>query len=284
MNQKNIHWYPGHMKKAFQELEGRLKLIDVVIEICDARAPISSRNPFLSQILQNKKKVIVLSKKDMVESSLLSPFIDAYKKEGLVLPFDIYTPSDIKKLKILIEESAIEKREKEKRKGLKPQPIKVMVVGIPNVGKSSLINALVGKESASKANKPGHTRAQQWIRSLKEFDLLDTPGILPPHYEDKLIATHLAWIGAIPEEILPIEELFDSLIAFLLPKYQKEIATRFHLEEDSFSSLTALKEGIAKSRGLLLKEGKYDLDAVEKVFLKEFKEGKIVHTIVDTLC
>ena len=283
MNQKNIHWYPGHMKKAFQELETKLKVIDVVIEICDARAPISSRNPFLKEILKGKKKILVLSKKDFVEPSALLPYIKEYEKEGFVLPMNIFYKEDVLLLKHRIEEIASEKREKEKRKGIKPQPIRVMVVGIPNVGKSSLINALVGKESAAKANKPGFTKAQQWVKSLKGFDLLDTPGVLPPHYEDKKTALHLALIGAIPEEILPVEELFDALVTRLMPRYKKEIAERFHLKEEEINC-TNLKEKIAQSRGFLLKEGKYDIEHAERVFLKEFKEGKIALVIVDSLC
>lgn len=284
MNKKNIHWYPGHMKKAFDELETRLKVIDVVIEICDSRAPISSRNPFLDVILKDKKRIIVLSKKDLSDIDLLTPFIHKYEEEGFVLPFDVHNKNDIKELKRLIEKSSLEKRLKEQKKGMKPQPIRVMVIGIPNVGKSSLINALVGKQSASKANKPGHTRAQQWIRSLKDIELLDTPGILPPHYEDPLIAKNLALIGAIPSDILPTSSLYDSLKEFLLPKYQKEVKERFHLKDEDFLSSTSLLQGIARERGLLLKEGKYDFDAVERLVLKEFKEGKIVNTVIDSLC
>ena len=284
MNRKNIHWYPGHMKKAFIELENRLKVIDVVIEICDARAPISSRNPFLNVVLKDKKRILVLSKKDLVDINLLTPFIKKYEEEGLVLPFDIKSKEDIKELKRMIEKASSDKRLKEQKRGMKPQPIRVMVVGIPNVGKSSLIYALVGKESASKANTPGHTRAQQWIRSLKDIELLDTPGILPPHYEDHLIALHLALIGAIPSTILPTSELYDNLLELLLPKYKEEFISRFHLIEDDLTSSLGIKEGIAKSRGLLLKEGKYDFDAVENLVLKEFKEGKIVHLVVDSLC
>ena len=284
MNKQNVHWYPGHMKKAFNELEPRLKIVDVVVEIVDARAPISSRNPFLERLIANKQRILVFSKKDLCDENMLEKFIKYYEEKGyIVLPFDIAKKDSLALLKRKIALAGAPKREKEKRRGMKPQPIRCMILGIPNVGKSSLINRLAGRDSASKANKPGHTRAQQWIRVEKDYELLDTPGILPPHYEDKVIATNLALIGSIPEDILPLSELCDILLDFLLPRYEKEFFDRFSIAGENLSHIEVI-ERVAASRGLLLKEGKKDIDAAERLILKEFKEGRIVSTVIDELC
>ena len=284
MNKQNVHWYPGHMKKAFNEIEPRLKIIDVIVEIVDARAPSSSKNPFLERLISNKRRILVFSKKDLCDENLLLPFIKHYEEKGyIVLPFDIAKKESLKLLKSKIALAGEEKRAKEKRRGMKPQPIRCMVLGIPNVGKSSLINALAGRASASKANKPGHTRAQQWVRVEKDYELLDTPGILPPHYEDPITALHLALVGSIPEDILPLSELCDKLLDFLLPRYEKEFNDRFSVNVSNLTH-SEIIEQVAISRGLLLKEGKKDIDSAEKLILKEFKEGKIVNTVIDTLC
>lgn len=284
MNKQNVHWYPGHMKKAFMEIEPRLKIIDVIVEIVDARAPISSKNPFLERLTASKQRILVFSKKDLCDEALLMPFVRHYEEKGyIVLPFDIAKKESLALLKKKIALAGTSKREKEKRRGMKPQPIRCMILGIPNVGKSSLINRLAGRDSASKANKPGHTRAQQWIRVDKDYELLDTPGILPPHYDDPLTALHLALIGSIPEDILPLSELCDKLLDFLLPRYQKEFSERFAISS-KLSSHSEIIDAVATSRGLLLKEGKKDIDAAEKLILKEFKEGRIVSTVIDELC
>ena len=284
MNKQNVHWYPGHMKKAFMEIEPRLKIIDVVVEIVDARAPISSKNPFLEKLTASKQRILVFSKKDLCDEELLMPFIRHYEEKGyIVLPFDIAKKDSLNLLKKKIALAGSSKREKEKRRGMKPQPIRCMVLGIPNVGKSSLINRLAGRDSASKANKPGHTRAQQWIRVERDYELLDTPGILPPHYDDPTTALHLALIGSIPEDILPLSELCDKLLDFLLPRYEKEFYERFAISGSNLSH-SEIIEAVASNRGLLLKEGTKDIDAAEKLILKEFKEGRIISTVIDTLC
>lgn len=284
MNQKGIHWYPGHMKKAFNEIEARLKLIDVIIEIVDARAPLSTKNPFLHEIIKNKKRILVFSKIDLVNKEDLKPFIKYYEDLNYKCVLSNHKSKEcINLLKKEILNSGEEKRQKEIRRGMKPQNIRVMVIGIPNVGKSSLINALVGRNSASKANKPGHTKAQQWIRIGTGFDLLDTPGVLSPHFEDKNIALNLALIGSIPDEILPLSFMCEHLVSFLMKKYKKEFETRFKVEFES-EDYSYILNKIATSRGLLLKEGKYDIDASERIILKEFKEGLIAKAIIDELC
>lgn len=284
MKEKNIHWYPGHMKKAFNEIEARIKLVDVVVEIVDARAPISSKNPFLEELIKNKKRIIVFSKFDLVTKEELSPFLTYYENKGyMTLPFNVSSKQNITELKNAINLLGKEKREKEIKRGMKPQNIRVMVLGIPNVGKSSLINALVGRNSASKANKPGHTKAQQWVRIGNGLDLLDTPGVLPPHYEDQKIALHLALIGSLPDDILPLSFMCENLLNFLMNKHEEALKKRFKIETPFVSQQDVL-EKIARTRGLLLKEGKLDIASSEKLILKEFKEGMIAKTIIDELC
>lgn len=281
---KTINWYPGHMKKAFDEIENRLKIIDVIIEIVDARAPISSKNPFLENIISSKKRILVMSKYDMCDTSKLTPFIEFYQNKGyVVIPYSAKSKENLKTLKKAIYDLGKEKREKERIKGMKPQNIRVMVLGIPNVGKSTLINNLVGVKRASTANKPGHTRAQQLIRVDSEFDLLDTPGILPPHYEDKKIALNLALIGAMPSEILPNSYLCDEALNILKMNYLDKLFSRYRLQ-GLFKSNYDILKGIAISFGLLLKEGKLDIDSAERLILKDFKEGAITRIIVDELC
>lgn len=284
MQEKNIHWYPGHMKKAFKEIEERLKIIDVVVEIVDSRAPFSSKNKFLDELIKNKKRILVFSKSDLVNKDNLIPFLNYYEKIGYkTLPFNVKNKDDVLKLKKAIFNLGEEKRNKEIKKGMKMQNIRVMILGIPNVGKSSLINAIVEKKTSSKANKPGHTKAQQWVRIANGLDLLDTPGVLPPHYEDKKIALHLALIGALPEEILPLSIMCDYLLDFLIKNYDSELINRFKILPPLKSNQDVL-EKIASSRGLLLKEGKLDISSCERLVLKEFKEGLIVKAIIDELC
>lgn len=284
MQEKNIHWYPGHMKKAFKEIEMRLKLIDVIVEIVDARAPLSSKNPFLDDLIKNKKRIIVFSKYDLVEKDKLIPFLNYYRDKGYsVLPLNINSRNSIIPLKKEILNLSSEKRNKDLKRGMKPQNIRVMILGIPNVGKSSLINTFVGKKSASKANKPGHTKSQQWVRICDGFDLLDTPGVLPPHYEDKNIALNLALIGSLPDSILPISLMCENLLDFLMKNYEDALAARFKIDKPFLTQYDVL-EKIAKSRGLVLKEGKCDISSSERLLLKEFKEGLIAKAIIDKLC
>ena len=217
MQQKNVHWFPGHMVKAMRQIEERLKVIDIIIEVVDARAPISSKNPFLEKITQNKKRLIVFSKKDLCDKEAVLPFLDYYKNLNYsAVVCDLNKPQDIKLLVQKAFELGKERQEKYLRRGMKPQPLRVMILGIPNVGKSTLINRLCKRNAASSRNTPGHTKAQQWVRISDQFELLDTPGILPPHYEDNNIALRLAWIGSIKENILPLDDLYQNLINFLM--------------------------------------------------------------------
>lgn len=285
MQQKGIHWFPGHMKKAMRQIEEKLKLIDVVVEIVDARCPISSKNIYLEQLTQNKERVIVFSKKDLSDIEQIKPFEKYYLEKGYYPLFcDLNNNNDISQIKKAIQFKGKRITDKYVRKGMKPQPLRVMIIGIPNVGKSTLINRLSKSSSTSVANTPGHTRSQQWIKVDKTLELLDTPGILPPSYEDKISAIHLALIGAMKIENVPESELSEYLLNVLLSKYKSALISRYDLDENELDNQMDVMKGIAKRRGFLLPQGDYDLNKAELTLLKDFKEGLIVKLVLDEIC
>jgi len=276
-----IHWFPGHMKKALNNITEKTKMVDVIIEILDARAPRSSMNPDLEKAIQNKKRLAVLSKADLADPNQTSLWSEILKKEFDA--FVVLNLTDPKSTKILSQEVSklgIEKHQKEIAKGMKPQPIKTMIIGIPNVGKSSLINRIANKKAAGVQNKPGYTRGEQFIKVDKDFILLDTPGVLPMNYEDKKVATNLALIGSIREEILPNEVLVKSLLILLRDYYPSSLKEKYEIEviEDDQTVLNK----IAKRRGLMI-SGEYDLVRAESTLLKDFKDGKLGRITVDRI-
>lgn len=283
MQQKNIHWFPGHMVKALREIKEKINLVDVVVEIVDARCPISSKNPFLDEIINNKEKMIVFSKKDLCDEIKIKVFKKYYNEKGYeVVIADLNNKNDISKIITTINFLGKGKQEKYIKRGMKPQPLKIMIIGIPNVGKSTLINRLVKKNAASTRNTPGHTKAQQWVRINQNFDLLDTPGILPPHYEDKVTSTNLALIGSIKDDILPLDEMFTSLFNFLIRNYKDDFYKKYSIGSDI--SEAEVVQLIGQNRGLLLKGGIVDTDAVKKMIIKEFRAGIIAKVVVDEEC
>ena len=269
-----IHWFPGHMKKAQNEISEKVKLVDVVIELLDARAPLASMNDSLESIFSNKKRIIVLSKPDLADQVETEKWKQYFKyKYESVLVLDLNNPKAGKEIAAQVDILGYEKHKKEIQKGMKPQPIKTMVVGIPNVGKSSLINRFANRSAAGVQNKPGYTRGEQWIKVNSDFILLDTPGVLPMSYDDQEKAVKLALIGAIREEILPNSELVHKLLGFFVKYYPNALKPRFGIT-DLFDDQDVLTK-IAKARGLLDGNGNLDLSKAEAVLLKEFKDGKL---------
>lgn len=277
-----VHWYPGHMKKAQNEVEAKIKIVDCVIELLDARIPLSSRNQTLFKITQNKNRLVVLTKNDLADENQTKKWVEHFKSVGFKALFaDLNKPNDIKKIITEAESLGEEKRNKQIAKGMKPQPIRAMIIGIPNVGKSTLINKLANRHAASVANKPGHTKSQQWIKVSNKFELLDTPGILPSSYENKESAINLALVGSINDDVLPLEELANYSFNFLKEHYFANLKKRFEyiLESDSFD--VAFRK-IASKRGYFVKGGE-DIEKASKVFLNELKNG-LLGKITFELC
>ena len=269
---QQIHWFPGHMSKALNEVENKVKLVDVIIELFDARAPLSSINENLEKLTTNKKKLIVLTKIDLADQEQTKKWLEELKKK-----YDSVIALDLKKngaeaiLSKAVVDLGKDKWAKEMAKGMKPQPIRAMIIGIPNVGKSSLINRLAKRKAAGVQNKPGYTRGEQWIKVNKDFLLLDTPGILPMNYENPKKAANLALIGAIREEILPNERLGEMLLGFLNEHYPDSLNSRFDIKEIK-DRLTVLNQ-IAERRKIVNSVGENDLLRAESLLLKEFKDG-----------
>lgn len=269
---KNIHWFPGHMKKAQNEIIEKLKLVDCVIELLDARIPFSSRNDFLYKISSNKKRLIVLTKSDLADPLINNKWINFFKENGYSCIFaNLNNQSDVKKIILETEKLGKEKQDKQISKGMKPQPIRAMIFGIPNVGKSTLINKMAKRKAASVMNKPGHTKSQQWIKVSNKFELLDTPGILQTNYEDKNKAINLALTGSINENILPDEELSNYLLDYLKKEYLDLLIKRYGIELSDNENILLQ---IAKKRGLL-ENGKPSTLKASKLLLNEFKNGII---------
>ena len=271
--EKQIHWFPGHMKKAQNEIEAKLKIVDCVIELLDARIPFSSRNKYLYKLTENKSRLVVLTKSDLADSKITDLWVDFFQNEGIKAIFvNLNNQADIKR--IINEASSLgkDKQEKEIKRGMKPQPIRAMIIGIPNVGKSTLINKIANRKAASVENKPGHTKSQQWIKVSNQFELLDTPGILQSNYEDKDKAINLALTGSINQNILPKDDLVDFLLSFLKEYYPDFLKNRYKLEDlnENYDLLIQ----IAISRGFL-KKGEADIDKAMDLLLHEFKNGII---------
>ena len=268
----NIHWFPGHMNKALHEVEEKVKVIDVVIELFDARAPKSSINEHLEKVIQHKKKLYVFTKADLADPEQTSKWQKHFRTEDSeVLVVNVNDKNSYNSISNAVIRLGKTKWAKEMARGMKPQPIRTMIIGIPNVGKSSLINLLAKRKAAGVQNKPGYTRGEQWIRVNKDFLLLDTPGILPMSYENQGKAVNLALLGSIREDILPNNELVSVLLKFLKEHYPNALKERFGIE--TIGEQKEVLEEIANKRGLLAGSGRLDILKAESLLLKEFKDG-----------
>lgn len=272
-----INWYPGHMKKARDIIEKNMKVIDVVIELRDARIPESSSNPVIAEVTHNKPRIIVLNKADLADQKVTKEWIAYYKAQGI--PTIALNSKSRAPLKLLVQQVlqlAAPVIEKWKSKGMKARSVRTIILGIPNVGKSTLINTLAGGASAKAANKPGETKGKQWVRLHQNLELLDTPGILWPKLEDQRGAAKLGAIGSISDDVLDMESVVRFLVETLLLHYKETFLARYNLtEEDAQEGAEALISKIGKKRGCLIKGGEIDLEKARKLILKEFRDGKL---------
>lgn len=270
-----IQWYPGHMKKARELVEENLKLVDVVVELLDARIPAASANPMLREIIGDKPRVVALNKKDLADEKMTKRWLEYFRDEKLpAVALDSVTGKGMRELLSLIEKAAKYRTEKLVSKGVAARKARVMVLGIPNVGKSSLINRLAGAAKAKTADKPGVTRAKQWIRIGADVDLLDTPGILWPKFEDPEVGLRLAFTGAVNDEIYDMENVAHLLLAALRRDHPERLQERFKFKEELPETTEALMDAIGRKRGCLLKGGRIDLEKVQHILLSEFRMGK----------
>lgn len=270
-----LQWYPGHMAKTRRLIEDNLKLVDVVVEITDARIPFSSRNPCFDDILGRKPRLVVLNKSDLADRNVTKLWLDWYKENRTeVIPISCTTGAGIQNISLAARSLIGEKLEREKAKGLN-RTVKIMMVGIPNVGKSTLINRLVGKASAKTGDRPGVTRGKQWLRLKNEIELLDTPGILPPKFEDKNVAQNLAYTGAIKDEIMNIELLAYSLLDYLKVYYPELLAQRYKIECSKDEEGYELLDKIGRKRGCIISGGEIDSERAANLVIDEFRACKI---------
>lgn len=277
-----IQWFPGHMTKAKRMMESQIKLVDVVVEMLDARIPRSSTNPMLINVLGNKPKVIALNKTDMADNAKTELWMQKLKNSGLpVCKIDCATGKGVKQLISMIQVAAKPVLDKWLKKGVRNRSVRVMIVGIPNVGKSTLINRLVGKNKVVAADKPGVTRGQQWITIAKGLELLDTPGVLWPKFEDPEVGFCLAATGAIKEDVFDREQATELLIERLIQRYPEELKSKYAVEFENSDDVRAVISKIATSRGCIKAGGVLDLDRVIQTVLRDFRSGRLGRFTLD---
>lgn len=272
----NYQWYPGHMTKAKRMMQEDIKLIDLVIELVDARVPLSSRNPDIDELGKNKSRLILLNKADLADKNANKKWGEYFQGKGyFVQEVDSRSGAGMKAISAIIQEACKDKIERDRKRGIKNRPVRAMVVGIPNVGKSTFINTYAGKACAKTGNKPGVTKGKQWIRLNKNVELLDTPGILWPKFEDQAVGLRLALIGSINDEILNIDELAMELITFLKNQYPGTLEKRFQLDESEEKSAVQILGEIARVRGCLIRGGELDYGKASKLLMDDFRSGKL---------
>ena len=270
----HFQWYPGHMTKAKRQMQEDIKLIDLVIELVDARIPLSSRNPDIDELGKNKARLILLNKADLASEAQNQEWSAWFKEKGFyVVQIDARRKNGMKTIQNVILEACQEKIERDRRRGIKNRPVRAMVVGIPNVGKSTFINTFAGKACAKTGNKPGVTKGKQWIRLNKNVELLDTPGILWPKFEDQTVGLRLAFIGSIKDEILNTEELGGELIRFLVQSYPGVLQEKYDVSESQ--DIYACLEEIAKNRHCLVRGSELDMEKAARLLLDDFRNGRI---------
>lgn len=279
---QNLQWYPGHMAKTRRMIEENLKNIDVVVEILDARIPFSGRNPNFDDIITGKPRLVVMNKYDLADPSITDKWISWYQNQGIkVIPISCATGLGINKIAPGAKELIQDKIDRANAAG-RNIGVKIMMVGIPNVGKSTLINRLSGKASAKTGDRPGVTRTKQWIRLANGLELLDTPGILPPKFEDQRVAVNLAYTGAIRDEIMEVELLAYSLLEYLRDNYSKELCERYKLDDISDLQGYEILELLGRKRGCVISGGEIDTERASNILLDELRGCKIGKITLET--
>lgn len=281
---QTIQWFPGHMTKTKRQIQSSLKLVDAVAEIIDARIPVSSRNPDLAKLVQNKPRVILLNKCDMANQTATKLWIDYFKKQNLVaIPVDCKSGRGLDKFAPAVNMVMSKRIAKLKEKGMVNPTIRIMIVGIPNVGKSSFINKMVKKNRAKVEDRPGVTRGNQWYTIAKNLEMLDTPGVLWPKFDDKVVGEHLAFTGAVKDQILDIELLAVRLLDFLKELKPADFITRFKLENEDIENIDSyeLLKMIGKKRGMLVSGGEIDTERAAIMLLDEFRSAKLGRITVE---
>lgn len=272
----NIQWYPGHMTKARRMMQENIKLIDLIIELVDARAPLSSRNPDIDELGKGKSRLILLNKADLASEHWNQEWMEWFKKQGYyVIKLDSRSKTGMKSIQNVIKEACREKIERDRKRGILNRPVRAMVAGIPNVGKSTFINSFAGKACTKTGNKPGVTKGEQWIRLNKQVELLDTPGILWPKFDDQEAGLRLAFLGSVNDDILNLQELAGRLMQFLQEHFCPCLKERYKTEFPSKATEQELLIKIAEVRSCLTKGGEYDVDRAAALFMDDFRSGRL---------
>ena len=270
----HFQWYPGHMTKARRMMQENIKLIDIVVELVDARVPFSSKNPDIDELAKNKYRLIVLNKADMADAKTTAVWQNYFEAKGFfVAKVNSQKGAGMKEVKSLIEKACQEKKARDKKRGILNRPLRAMVVGIPNVGKSTFINSFAGKACAKTGNKPGVTKGKQWIRLNKQVELLDTPGILWPKFEDQTVGQHLAFIGSIKDELIQSVELAMHMIDYITASYPGILGKTYTVDESEDS--VAILNAIAVNRGCLKKGNELDHDKAAFLLLDDFRNARL---------
>lgn len=272
----SIQWFPGHMAKARRQVEEKLKLVDVVFELLDARLPLSSRNPMIHDLVKHKPRLVLLTKCDLADERGNQIWMDYFRSQGTaVLPIDAQTGKGVGQIQPATEKLLQPLFAAREKKGIRSRKVRAMVLGIPNVGKSSLINRLAKRSAAVTGDRPGVTKAQQWIRIGQTLELLDTPGILWPKFDDPQVGMRLAASGAIKEEILPLEEVALYAVGYLSERYPELLAERYKLKDLAGLESAGLMAEIGKKRGCLQKGGEINFEKTAEIILNDLRSGRI---------
>ena len=282
----DYQWYPGHMTKARRRMQENLKLVDLIIELTDARTPLSGRNPDIDSLAAGKKRILILTKADLADEALTRRWVEYFQDKGiLAAAMDARKSGSMRQIRSLVAKAAEEKMERDRRRGIRNRPVRAMIVGIPNVGKSTFINSYAGRASAKTGNKPGVTRGEQWIRPDNTLELLDTPGILWPKFEDPQVGIRLALTGTIRDELLQTQELSGHLITFLEKEYPGALNMRYGIgtrqESEGESKETAMPDApeilreVAEARKLIASGGEWDMQRAAAMLIDEFRSGAL---------